>query len=216
MDDQPAACLTGARPPAERLVRVQRPPTNGEWLLAKIGQRRGPTRYSRSLLPTVEDLGHGWVILGQKTWRTGRLGLRSEVLRRAAALGYVTAIRSFENKGRSRWLWVQVVPLASEADTKEALRGLPDRLMRNRPAKVEVVHLAVVDAPAVLGISSAWAMEQVTRGGNGLHVAQMLGMCVGSTLLVLLASGYEDWSWEEVADTAGVLASRVITAQKTT
>jgi hypothetical protein len=191
------------------MMELSNPPTNAEWLLAKVGQRRSETKRSLAMLPTVEDLpADGWKVLGQRTWRTGKLGLRSEVRSRAAAIGAVTAWRSFENGNRTRWIWAQINPLASHDDALVALGEASEQGMRNPKAKVTLTAEMQVEAPAVPGIETSWALEQHTSGSRGQHVGRVYGACVGRIIFTLAASGWMDWSWTEVAEVAGVIGGR--------
>jgi hypothetical protein len=191
-------------------MELSRPPTNAEWLLAKVGQRRSEARRSLAMLPTVEDLpADGWKVLDQHTWRTGKLGPRSEVKKRAAAQGAVTAWRSFENGGRSRWLWAQIIPLITHDDALVAMSEAKAGGMRNPNAGVTVAGETEVEAPAVSGVVASWALDQHTSDAKGQHIARLFGACIGRVVFILAASGWTDWSWAEVAAVAESTGKRL-------
>jgi hypothetical protein len=124
------------------------------------------------MLPTVEDLpADGWKVLDQRTWRTGKMGPRSEVKKRAGSKGAVTAWRSFEHSGRSQWLWAQIIPLTSHDDALVALDEAMKQGTRNPNAEVKVTGETQVEPPTVPAAASSWALEQHTSDSKGSHTA---------------------------------------------
>jgi hypothetical protein len=182
--------------------------------LGQIGTAACKTRRSVALLPTTSELpGDGWTVLAQRTWRTGRLGPRFEAGNRAAAAGSVTAWRSFENAARTRWLWVQIIPMASEVDAQIALEKSSESGMRNRRAEVTLVEELEVPSPSIPGIGARWALEHHVSSPNGERVNLLMGGSVGRVVFRLQASGWIDWSWDEVGAVAEVVVARIGAAE---
>jgi hypothetical protein len=66
------------------------------------------------MLPDLADLaGDGWKVVDEQRWRTGRMGKVQDWGVRARQIRSVTAIRSFEQIGASRWVSTEVIPRSS-------------------------------------------------------------------------------------------------------
>jgi hypothetical protein len=197
-------------------MELERPPTNFEWLWAKVGQRRIATHYAVGMLTRLEDLpADEWSILGQRTWRTGKLGHRSDEGDRAAEMGTVTAVRSFQNSSHTRWFMTKVVPMATTDDAQLVLERASQSGMKNPRAKVALLRELRTQAPVVLGVSASWALEHhVFNPERGEHVVQLMGATVGKVVLTLQASGWTDWSWSEVSAVAETAVRRINAAQE--
>jgi hypothetical protein len=177
--------------------------------VAQIGARRGG-RQSLALLPTEAELpGTGWRMLDERCWRTGATA-HEPWERRARALGCVSAWRSFEQRPAGRWLWTQIVPLASDEDGVEALKVLPSRLMANWRAHVTVTSRREVDGLDVPGTQAVWAEEHTTAGEAGTGVARMLAWVADSAVAALSFASVDPiaWSWDEVTALATAQAAR--------
>jgi hypothetical protein len=189
---------------------------NGRFVYAKLGSKRGAERSLR-MLPDLSDLvGDGWKVLAELRWRTGRMGNVSDWGVRARRIRSVTAYRSFEQTGASRWLWAEVMPLATDADSAAALTDLPSRFLRNPRAKRTITGERSVLDVTVPGTLSTWAYEQATTGTIGNGVSRYLGGAVGSVVFLVAASGTGDgWPWDEVVSIANVVVRRITTPEKT-
>jgi hypothetical protein len=162
------------------------------------------------MLPLATDLpGEGWRVTRQRTWRTGRLGPRSDTGDRAAAAGCVTAWRSFENAAHDQWLWVQINPMATEDDARISLEISSKSGMRNPRAKATFLKEVRRQAPSVPGIDSSWALEHHVSSSRGQHVIKLMGASVGRIVFRLQGSGWTDWTWDEVGVVAEAVASRI-------
>jgi hypothetical protein len=180
---------------------------NVRFLYAMLGPKPGADR-SLKMLPSIADMaGDGWRLLDQRTFRTGRLGRATEYGKRAHKLRSVTAIRSFEQVGYSRWLWAEVIPLASEED---AAAASDDALRVVRNPRVTVTNEHRVTGVSVPGSSSAWTYEQQTTGPLGNGVSLCLRGTAGSIIFVVMASGFaESWRWDDVVSIASLIVARV-------
>ena len=184
---------------------------NGRYLYAKVGSKRGAERTFR-ILPEVSDLdGEGWKVLDEKRWRTGRMGNVSDWGVRARQAGSVTAWRSFEQTGASRWMWTEAIPLASEADSSAAVSDMQGRFIRNPRAQVHVVGGKVVTDLAVPGTVASWAYEQNVTGKVGEGACFYLAGATNSFVFVVSASGIADtWTWDQVKSVANIIVSRIV------
>jgi hypothetical protein len=182
---------------------------NGKFVYAKLGSRRGG-EHSLRMLPDASDLGDGWKVFREQTWRTGRMGRALDWGVRAREMRSVTAYRSFEQTGASRSLWAEVMPLATDADAAAALTDLPTRFIRNPRAEVSVTGEQSVLDVAVPGTLSTWAYEQTVSGKVGNGVSRYLAGAVGSVIFIVAASGLGDgWPWDEVVSIANLVVSRI-------
>ncbi|WP_345654416.1 hypothetical protein [Streptomyces siamensis] len=165
------------------------------------GARR---RDALSHLLAVTDLSEGWQLVDERTWWTGRRGPATEWGTRARRQGSVTAWRSFHD-GKGRWMWIQVVPLATRDDADTALHAVKERLLGNTTAAVEVVGERDVHVQPIVGATAMWAREQQVRsadGAGGGGVALLMAAAVDSNVLVLNLSGDPSWDWPAARDLA--------------
>lgn len=98
-----------------------------------------------------------------------------------------------------RWLWTQLVPLASAADGPAALRAVPAGGLKNLHAKVVVESEYEVPGIAVEGAEATWAHQQHTRGDGDASTTLMLAWTAEAHLVISAASGRPDWSWDELS-----------------
>jgi hypothetical protein len=185
-------------------------PTRIRFAIARLGTKAGKARSLNMLVGPSELPGEGWKVLDERTWRTGALGSASEWAKRARAAGSITAWRSFENSSDRRWLWLEVVPLASNSDSEAAVRDVPSRGMANAAAPSMQAQRDVANL-AVPGVDNVWGVEQdvVTRQGEPGQ-AKMLAGTHKATLLVVTASGLvAAWSWDDVSAIAALVSARI-------
>lgn len=162
------------------------------------------------LISTEDFPGTGWRVIDERAWRTGTSGAEAAWASRAKAAGLVTAWRSFEQKTPERWVWIQVTPLATEADAQDALHAVPDRFLGNVRSDVTVVDGEDAEPVVVDGSSAGWAHEQRTSSRRGDGIALCSAFVVGRSLVVLAASGFEgSWTWAEVGQAAQIQAARL-------
>lgn len=168
------------------------------WRASHVSAKRTASEFERVL--NVDSLGGGsWKVLDQRAWKTGQSSADEPWALRARQAKLITVWRSFEQSSPSRWLWVQVTPLASPSDADAALHVIPDRLLANARAEVKVVSAHDVKPFSVSGHLVGWAHEQKTSGPTGAGVALHMALVIGSTLAVLAASGDTDsWTWDEL------------------
>ena len=169
---------------------------------AQLAPRPGASQALARVI-TVGDLpGGGWSVLDERTWRTGMSGPATPWGRRAREARSVTAWRSFGCASAKRSCWVQVVPLASEADALSALDGAGDRGLRNLRARVRLVREHDVDIEAFPGAAKVWAHEQHTTGPDGNGVSMMLAAACGTYMIVVSVAGVPEWTWDELVSVA--------------
>jgi hypothetical protein len=181
------------------------------FVYAKFGTKSGAPA-SLEMLPECSDLaGDGWTLLDEQTWRTGRMGKVSDWGVRAREIKSVTALRSFAQDDKFRWLVTQVIPLASQSDAALAVKDAPNRFLRNPRSRVSVkLEHSVGDITAPGGGPSTWAYEQETASSMGPGVCRYLAGTCGSTLYVIIAAGLtESWRWDEIVCVAQDIVNRI-------
>jgi hypothetical protein len=179
------------------------------WALAQVGRKPDGAQSQTLLLEAFDLPGPDWTVKDERTWRTG-VDATTDWQRRAKAAGCVTAWRSFEQIGRSRWLWIQATPLVDAADAVSALADLPARMLRNLGAKVRVVEEREVAPPAPLTTATAWAVEQRAEGRIGASVTLLLISAVGRNLVAVAGSGLgQPWTWDDIGQLAQRQATRL-------
>lgn len=184
-----------------------------QFAVAQILSRPGRQAALSRLLDS-HDLPGAWQAADERTWLTGRLGPPTPWGRRASAAGSVTAWRSFRAES-GRWAWVQVMPMTSEQDARQALRDVGGRMLANPRAEVRIVSEHDVELAPFAGASSVWAHEQhtrpvVKRGDDGVNL--LLAAAVGPYVTVLDLSGTPTWDWGSASDLAARQAARLVEA----
>ena len=177
-------------------------------LLAQVGPKRGSRGALERLLSVGELPGAGWKVIDQRTWRTG-LGGRSAWQANARAVGSLTAWRSFEQANASRYLWVQVTPLASPADAEQALADLEEHALANPRFGDVVGERRTVSLP--LHDVVATGVEQDIIAASGTSTTLTIPVVNGATLAVLCASGSGSggWAWPDVVALAEAQYARL-------
>lgn len=182
-------------------------PSRLRFVMAQMGRKPGAGQ-SLSRLVDVEDLpGSGWRVIDKRTWRTGVQTPDEPWAQRAAAAESVTAWRSFRQS--DRWLWGQLVPLASAVDAATALAEVPGRRLANLRAKARIESESEVPGITVEGCNATWAYEQYMIGARHSGVTRMLAGTLGSDLLVLAGSGQPDWTWDDLTAVAARQVERL-------
>jgi len=181
-------------------------PSRLRFVLGQLGSKPGADQTLLRLLDAPDLPGAGWRVVDERTWRTGSQRRQEAWVRRARQVGSVTGWRSF--RGGDRWLWVQLVPLASADDGPDALRSVPGGLLRNLRSKVVVESEAEVPSLVVPGAEITWARGQRTSGQPS-GTTLMLAWTAQSDLVVSAASGTPDWSWDELTAIAAKQCDRL-------
>lgn len=177
------------------------------FVMAQLGRKPGGRDLLARLL-SADDLPDGmWRRVDQRTWRTGVSA--TPWGDRARETGSVTAWRSFRDLAGRRWLWLQVMPLASAQDARTALDEAGDLQLRNLRATVRVVDESDVDIEPFAGASMVWAHEYRTVGPGGPGATLMLAGAVDSFVVIVCASGQPAWDWPSVSDLAAMQARRL-------
>ena len=134
--------------------------TNGDWLIAQIGLSGSAKKYSRSMLLDPTELpDSGWTVLRERSWRVGMRVAPTDEGKRARQAGNVTAWRSYEQKGASRWLWTQVAPMISVQDAASYVPKMRSQLVADPRAKRVPVARQTVKDSEVPGLDLASVVE---------------------------------------------------------
>jgi len=161
-------------------------------LRSSIGPKPGKRASLDFLVERDELPGDGWRQIDERTWRTGESGSDAGWAQRARERKSITGWRSFESKPTPRWVWVQVVPLASTDDAREALAVAPSMTVANARFKGEVTTSVEFEPPPVAGAFETWAnISEITLNGN-TAVAVTVAAVLGSALVVVSFSAPEE------------------------
>lgn len=181
-----------------------------QFVAAQIG-RKPDTALVLAMLVEPNDLpGERWAVIDQRTWRTGQTPNPSEAAIRAREAGSVTAWRSFEQKGASRWLWVQVTPTVSEEDARAFIADMPNRFLKNLHAKAVVTSEHAVEDVEIPGADDVWCFEQATTGKDGDSIAMYAAGRVGPLVFAVAASSLDGgWDWQAVTAVVAKQAERL-------
>jgi hypothetical protein len=185
--------------------------TNGHWLIAQIGLRRSAKELSRSMLLDPTELpGSGWTTLSERYWRSGMRVAPTDEGKRARHAGNVTAWRSCEQSGASRWLWAQVAPMVSEQDAASYVPKVPSQLVADPRAKRAPVERRTVKDSQVPGLALASVVEGTSADQRGSGLGWTVIGQVGSVVLVAQCSCYNDaWSWSEAKATIALQVEKI-------
>jgi len=186
-----------------------------QFVAAQLGRKAGKREVLACLLGAADLPGGAWVVLDERTWRTGVAGPSTPWGERARQAGSMTAWRSFRDETAERWAWNQVTPLASAEDARGALAEIGKRGVPNLSAKVQLVSERDVDIEPFVGASAVWAREQQSHGRDGAGVALMLAGAVDNWLTVLSLSGTPAWDWQSASQLAALQAVRLSTGGPT-
>jgi hypothetical protein len=176
-------------------------------------QLRSP-RVDRSELARLigpDDLSAGWVVVDERTWRTGHQTPHEAWARRAVAAGCVTAWRSLRHD--DRWLWVERVALALPSDVDLVVPELQERLLPNPRAQVRIIEASAELPPPVPGARPVWGLRQLTTGTptSGAPALTLLqGYAVDRHLLLVCASGHPEWTSESLTPVVKALVARQV------
>jgi hypothetical protein len=175
---------------------------------AQLGRKPGGGDLLRRLLSDDDLPGETWGMVDERTWRTG-VTASTPWGDRAREAGSVSAWRSFLDQAKRREVWLEVMPLASAADARTALRGIGDLTLRNLRATVRVVDESDIDIEPFVGASAVWAHEYHTVGPGGHAASLMLAGAVENFVVIVCASGQPGWDWPSVSDLAALQAPRL-------
>lgn len=174
-------------------------PSRLRWALAGLGAKPN-AKESLSKLIGAEDLpGDGWRVTDERTWKTGHVEPTAQWSAAARDQGSITAWRSFEQPATGRWIWAEVVPLASSSDAQEAFTTLPTLLLKNTRAEVTVVAENALPLPEISSATVGWAHTQETDGRRGPGDAFYLAASVDGVIAITAASGLRGaWTFADV------------------
>ena len=178
-------------------------------MTAQLGRKPGKGEALGRLLSESDLPGGPWVMLDQRTWRTGGTGSATAWGERARQAGSVTAWRSFSHQTTSRGGWIQVAPLASEDDARAALAGISDRALANLGSGVRLLSEHEVLLEPFAGAQAVWAREQHTEGKDGPGAVLMLAGAVRHWLVVVCLAGAPAWDWRSASEVAALQAARL-------
>jgi hypothetical protein len=172
-----------------------------KWAASRVSRRQAAQELAHLISPDDLD-GAGWRMVDERAWKTGLDNTNAWAVR-ARDAGLLTVWRSFEQSGSQRWLWAQVSKLASRRDADEALRVVPERMLRNLRAEVRVTKEFDVTPLPLHGAAEVWVHEQHTSGPKGDGVALYAAFVVDQSVVSTSASAFGDqWQWSDLARVA--------------
>ena len=189
--------------------------TRFDWQVAEVGIRRSERRWSKSTLLNPTELpGGGWSIRSERSWRVGVgfAGARphTDEGSRARRAGCVVAWRSFDDSTAPRWLWVEVVPLVSEADAVSYVATGLDQLVPDSRPTHKPVDLRSVEGFDITGLSHPRAWEAATTDQQGRGFARVVTGHVGHVVFICQCSWHENgWTWQEASSVVMLQAGKI-------
>lgn len=180
-----------------------------QFVAAQLGRKAGAGEALARLLSGSDLPGGPWRLMDQRTWRTGVVGPTTAWGERARQAGSVTAWRSLRHETAPRWVWIQVMPMASEEDAGAALAGIGERGLANLGSRVRLMSQRDVPVEPFAGASAVWAREQHNEGRDGPGTVPMLAGAVRHWLVLVCLSGSPVWDWQSASELAAHQAARL-------
>lgn len=181
-----------------------------QYALGQIGSRAARSLSLLMLLDERELPDGDWFVLDERSWRSGTFRWFSPESRRSRHAGGFTAVRSFKDIVAPKWLYVEVVPVASSTDAasmvpKPFRRGVPNRKSIGTVTKERKVE----DQP-IPGVPNACVYEKMVTSPEGSGVARYV---TGNVDHILFAVGWsrfgEEWPWDDVVSVAAAQALKI-------
>jgi hypothetical protein len=184
---------------------------NLKFKLLQIGTKAAREYPTSMLLESSELPSDSWKILDERKLRIGFSGHLNEATRRARHAGRFLAIRSFEHLDRSRWLWVEVIPLVSEEDAQSMLCDLESRFLPNPRAKTKIIGSRKLDTKVVPDISHyPFAYEQSGVNKQVLVTTRYLAGTIYHVIFIVACTAFDGgWRWSQVASVARLQEQKV-------
>lgn len=185
--------------------------------LAQLGYKPGARKLLRSCLGRRElPQQERWRRADQRTYRTAYASRDTTWGANARSVRSVSVWRSFVTRRRTRYLQLNLVPLATIDDVPEAMEAARTGGLRNFRARVRIVETVDVELPTgVVGASNVRGVEQTTRGRGLDGIVRTLYFTVGRFLVTFVATGvYHTWTWDELLDLAARQAARLPAEQQ--
>ena len=169
-----------------------------KFLLAQMGKRE-EFENSRAMILDVSDLPYGdWKQIGEKSWRTGSVGNKTDRGERAHQVGTFTFWRSFRLRNNDFGMWVEIIPFASESDAREAVPELRSSIETNSRSNATVISESQVDSINLPGSDTARFWKQETSRGEGPEYVKLAIGSVNCVVFILALSGSDaEDDWED-------------------
>jgi hypothetical protein len=161
--------------------------------LAQLGSRV-KREYTRSMLIESSDLpGGDWRLLAERIYRTGVLGRKHEIWRRARSQGTFTAVRGFDQPKVPKWLTTKLSPVASTGDAVDLAPILLSLSLLMQRRKATMTSEGPGPAVPVAGVSDPWVHEQLFSGAlEGPMSMRFIAGSVERVAFLVTCSGYGD------------------------
>jgi hypothetical protein len=193
------------------LDEVGSQPTNGQYLLAQLGDRK-QRRFAHSMMFDLADLpGEGWSEVAHRSWRTGKAGMKNERRQRAKKVGAYTELTTYWNAATQRNVAARISPMASDADAEEEVPlwrlylMVRPKIVATISEEIEVEEITLPHSP------NAIITERTISGADGGRT--MMRMVRGNVGRVLYVVGCgaqgEFWPWDEVIDVASLQVVKI-------
>ena len=164
----------------------------------------------KGMLLDLTELDDGWSIVTERSWRTGVIGSRSDVGRRARRAGTFTALRRFKKEAPYRGLFVEAICCASPDDSRRMLSKMETTLIfyPRRRSSVEATIPGVV-TPGTFR-EPPYASEMLVRTKLGTSSQKLIAGSVSNALFVVSGSGFDGgWDWADLESIATAQAAKL-------
>jgi hypothetical protein len=178
---------------------------------AQAGLKRGK-RDSIAMLLEPSDLpGGDWKAASVITIRSGVIGGRDDVARRARELHCVAAWRRYNQGSSSYDLSIQLGPLASIGDAESRVQAFESQMMERLNLVKGVVGINTVHDLEWVGPREATGVEYVVTAGRVANRKfKDVRLNVEEVLFTVSCSGFGDgWAWNEVMKIAALQVEKI-------
>jgi hypothetical protein len=183
-----------------------------KFLIAQVGLKPGKKISVPMLLQVEEIPWPGWRLSKDLTLRAAVVGMVDKADLRARGYGSVWAIRSFVNVGKSQWLLLRVIPMASTSDARSWISSFETRVATNEDATSIKRVNQELNNPDRSNLGPCFCLEYVladSRSGKSNDAKAVAGS-VGNVMFLIRCIGPGDgWSWQDVTAIASRQGAKI-------
>jgi hypothetical protein len=180
-----------------------------QFALGQMGKRHLRQQAVELLLDESELPQGPWIVTANRSWRSGLVGRSTEISRNARRAGTFTALRRFRQETPDRYLFLEVMVLASAEDARLALPQLRERMVMH-PGRT-LLSERQVEGLEVPGVDRPWLYEMsVQPKAKKRSSEKLIGASISHVVFAVIASGFDDgWEWRDVTPVASAQAAKI-------